>query len=172
MTSDDEAKKPSVATKVAAKRAAIGAREDHLVLPHVEAWRAWLDLNETESDGVWLVMAKKGVTDPTSIIYAEALDEALCSGWIDGQTFLQRYTPRRPASLWSQRNVGYVAELASAGRMRPRGFVEIDRETRAAAVTTGLRTEQGVGSEPVFAFENDVKGDRDHHDQCDRGDQP
>lgn len=129
MTSDDEAKMAP-----AVKKAARIAVEDQLMLPHVEAWRAWLDSNESESDGVWLIMAKKGVTDPTSITYAEALDEALCSGWIDGQrktlderTFLQRYTPRRSASVWSQRNVVIVAELASAGRMRPRGAVEIER---------------------------------------------
>ncbi|MGN6426741.1 MAG: YdeI/OmpD-associated family protein [Leifsonia sp.] len=105
-----------------------------LILPDVAAWRGWLDANEDVSDGVWLVLAKKGVTDPTSLSYAEALDEALCSGWIDGQrksrddtTFLQRYTPRRGASLWSKRNIGIVTALIDAGRMRERGHAEIER---------------------------------------------
>lgn len=109
-------------------------RPDPLILPDVTAWRAWLDANEATSDGVWLVLAKKGTTDPTSLSYAEALDEALCSGWIDGQrksrddtTFLQRYTPRRGASLWSKRNIGLVATLIDAGRMRERGHAEIER---------------------------------------------
>ncbi|WP_442918843.1 YdeI/OmpD-associated family protein [Leucobacter sp. USHLN153] len=105
-----------------------------LLLEDVEAWRTWLDANEGESYGVWLILAKKGTTDPTTLNYAQALDEALCSGWIDGPkrsrdaaTFLQRFTPRRKASMWSKRNVGIVAELIEQGRMRPRGQAEIDR---------------------------------------------
>ncbi|WP_265521182.1 YdeI/OmpD-associated family protein [Oerskovia flava] len=105
-----------------------------LVVADAAGWRAWLDENEDASDGVWLLLAKKGTTTPTSLGYGEALDEALCSGWIDGQrrshdatTFRQRFTPRRKASLWSQRNVGLVAELIAEGRMRPRGHAEILR---------------------------------------------
>ncbi|WP_169165324.1 YdeI/OmpD-associated family protein [Cellulomonas taurus] len=108
------------------------AADDPLILPDVAAWRAWLDVHESASDGVWLLLAKKGTTDPTSISAAQALDEALCSGWIDGQrlgrdetTFLQRYTPRRARSLWSARNVQYIARLTAAGRMRPRGLAEV-----------------------------------------------
>ena len=110
------------------------ADSDLLIVPDAVAWRQWLDANEETSDGVWLVLAKKGVTDPTSLTYEEALPEALCSGWIDGQkrgrdatTFLQRFTPRRTASLWSERNIGLVAALDAEGRMRPRGQAEIDR---------------------------------------------
>ncbi|MEN0103720.1 MAG: YdeI/OmpD-associated family protein [Curtobacterium sp.] len=104
------------------------------VVVDAAAWRAWLDANEDSSDGVWLVLAKKGTTEPTSVTYAQALDEALCSGWIDGQkrsldaaTFLQRFTPRRKVSLWSERNIGLVATLIADGRMRDRGQAEIDR---------------------------------------------
>lgn len=103
-------------------------------VPDVAAWRAWLDANESTSDGVWLVLAKKGTTEPTTLTYAQALDEALCSGWIDGQkgriddaTFRQRFTPRRKASMWSQRNIGIVEELIASGRMRERGQAEIER---------------------------------------------
>lgn len=98
------------------------------------AWREWLDAHESTSDGVWLVLAKKGASAPTSLTYAQALEEALCSGWIDGQkgrideaTFRQRFTPRRRASMWSQRNIGIVEALISEGRMRERGRAEIER---------------------------------------------
>ncbi|MEV4124386.1 YdeI/OmpD-associated family protein [Nocardia sp. NPDC049707] len=108
--------------------------EESLLIPDAAAWRAWLDENEHASDGVWLVLAKRGTTSPTTLTYTQALDEALCSGWIDGQkrrrdatTFLQRFTPRRRRSMWSRRNVGLVESLIGQGRMRPRGQVEVDR---------------------------------------------
>lgn len=104
-----------------------------LVVADAAAWRAWLDVNEDASDGVWLLLAKKGTLTPTSLSYAQALDEALCSGWIDGQkqshddvTFRQRFTPRRRRSIWSRRNTELVVALAEEGRMRPRGQAEID----------------------------------------------
>lgn len=102
------------------------------VVADVAAWRAWLDAHEGEPDGVWLVLAKKGTTTPTTLTYDQALDEALCSGWIDGQkrsfdaaTFLQRFTPRRARSMWSARNVGHIARLEAEGRMRDRGRAEV-----------------------------------------------
>lgn len=108
--------------------------DDVQILRDVTAWRSWLDANEDSSEGVWLALAKKGVTEPTSLTYAEALDEALCSGWIDGQrrardegTFRQLFTPRRARSIWSQRNVGLIERLEAEGRMRPRGAAEVER---------------------------------------------
>ncbi|MGJ7439986.1 YdeI/OmpD-associated family protein [Aquipuribacter sp. MA13-6] len=105
-----------------------------LVVPDVEAWRAWLAEHVHEQTGVWLVLAKKGTTTPTSLTYAQALQEALCQGWIDGQAksiddavYRQRFTPRRARSLWSRRNVGYVADLVAAGRMQPNGLAEVER---------------------------------------------
>jgi uncharacterized protein YdeI (YjbR/CyaY-like superfamily) len=105
-----------------------------LVVADAAAWRAWLDLHEDDEDGVWLALAKKGAAAPTTLRYDEALEEALCSGWIDGPrrgfdavVFAQRFTPRRRASLWSARNVGIVAALVADGRMRPRGQAEVDR---------------------------------------------
>ncbi|MGU3410651.1 YdeI/OmpD-associated family protein [Microbacterium sp. M1A1_1b] len=105
-----------------------------LVVDDAVAWRDWLLAHDADPDGVWLVLAKKGTTEPTTLTYAQALDEALCSGWIDGQkrsrdaqTFLQMFTPRRKASLWSERNIGLVARLVTEGRMRDRGQAEIDR---------------------------------------------
>lgn len=105
-----------------------------LAVPDVAGWRAWLEQHEDDSDGVWLLLAKKGTTTPTALTRPEALDEALCSGWIDAvtrgrdeTTFLQRFTPRRPRSFWSERNVLRVAELVAERRMRPRGQAEVDR---------------------------------------------
>lgn len=105
-----------------------------VVVRDAAAWRAWLDEHEDTSDGIWLLLAKKGTTSPTSLSYAQALDEALCSGWIDGQsksidaaTYRQRFTPRRQRSLWSARNVDKVGRLIEEGRMRPRGHAEIER---------------------------------------------
>jgi uncharacterized protein YdeI (YjbR/CyaY-like superfamily) len=104
-----------------------------LIVADAAAWRAWLDTYEDSSDGVWLVLAKKGALAPTSLSYAEALDEALCSGWIDGQklgrdaeTFAQRFTPRRPRSMWSARNVEHVERLTAEGRLRARGRAEVE----------------------------------------------
>lgn len=98
------------------------------------AWREWLSTNHDRIDGVWLVLAKKGVTSPTSLSYDEALEEALCHGWIDGQrlardetTFSQRFTPRRSRSNWSLRNVGIVERLQRDGRMHPAGKAEVRR---------------------------------------------
>lgn len=115
-------------------RRAAAAPLPELVVPDQPAWRAWLAEHHLGSPGVRLVLAKKGTVDPTSLVYAQALDEALCHGWIDGQvnrrdevTYLQRYTPRRPRSIWSKRNVGHVARLTGAGLMRPQGVAEVQR---------------------------------------------
>jgi len=114
--------------------AAAASGRVHLTAADAGAWRTWLDEHEDGSDGVWLTLAKKGKHAPTSLTYPEALDEALCSGWIDGRknaidrvTFRQHFTPRRRRSLWSARNVELVAALTAAGRMRDRGRAEVDR---------------------------------------------
>ncbi len=98
-----------------------------LIVPDAAAWRSWLGEHHADR-GVWLVLAKKGTERPTSLSYDEALDEALCHGWIDGQvrrrdegTYVQRYTPRRSRSPWSKRNVGIIGRLVSEGRMRRLG---------------------------------------------------
>lgn len=112
----------------------VSAEPEVLVVADAAEWRAWLDANEDVSDGVWLLLAKKGTVSPTSLRYDLAVEEALCSGWIDGQskrvdaaTFRQRFTPRRKASIWSERNIGLVTRLVEEGRMRPRGHAEIER---------------------------------------------
>lgn len=105
-----------------------------LTVDDAAAWRAWLNAHHGEDRGVWLVLANKGTTQPTSLSYAQALDEALCYGWIDGQvrrrdtgTHFQRFTPRRSRSMWSARNVGLIARLSAEGRMQPAGIAEVER---------------------------------------------
>ena len=112
----------------------MAADPPHLIVRDAAAWRTWLAENVDERAGVWLVLAKKGTTDPTSVSYAAALEEALCHGWIDGQarrrdegTYVQRFTPRRRRSMWSQRNVGIVERLTAEGRMHPQGLSEVAR---------------------------------------------
>jgi uncharacterized protein YdeI (YjbR/CyaY-like superfamily) len=98
----------------------------------VEEWEAWL-ADDPDPGGVRLRLRKKASQRP-GITYAEALDSALCFGWIDGQVgaldedyHLQVFTPRRPRSVWSQRNRDHVARLIAAGRMRSAGLVEVER---------------------------------------------
>jgi uncharacterized protein YdeI (YjbR/CyaY-like superfamily) len=98
----------------------------------VADWEAWLD-SDPDPSGVRLRLRKKATTRP-GITYAEALDVALCFGWIDGQSrsldadyFLQSFTPRRPRSIWSKVNIGHATRLIEEGRMRPQGQHEIDR---------------------------------------------
>jgi uncharacterized protein YdeI (YjbR/CyaY-like superfamily) len=103
-----------------------------LELNTVEEWEAWL-ADDPDPGGVRLRLRKKASKRP-GITYAEALDSALCFGWIDGQVgaldedyHLQVFTPRRPRSVWSQRNRDHVARLIAAGRMRSAGLVEVER---------------------------------------------
>lgn len=103
-----------------------------LLLDSVQSWQDWLLANGATSKGVWLVLHKKG-GDVTTLTYVDALDEALCAGWIDGQvrkrdegSYFQRMTPRRSGSRWSARNVERVAQLTEEGRMRPEGQAAVD----------------------------------------------
>src|SRR5688500_16414147 len=93
---------------------------------------SWMRRNHARATEVWLRIYKKGSGVPTVTI-AQALDVVLCWGWIDGirksldeQSFLQRYTPRRPKSIWSQVNREHVARLTAAGRMTPQGQRQVD----------------------------------------------
>jgi uncharacterized protein YdeI (YjbR/CyaY-like superfamily) len=120
---------------------------------------AWLDDHHAESDGFWLKIAKKG-SGIESVDYGEALELALCFGWIDSQKrglderyFLQRFTPRRPRGKWSQINRAKAEELIAAGTMRPAGLAEVEAAKadgrwdaayagqRAATVPDDLRQE-------------------------------
>ena len=98
------------------------------------AWRAWLTEHHGDDRGVWLTLAKKGAAAPTSLTYDEALEEALCHGWIDGQirggdkdSYRQRFTPRTPRSGWSKRNVAIAERLMAEGRMQAPGLAAVER---------------------------------------------
>ena len=105
-----------------------------LIVRDAAAWRAWLAKRHADPVGVWLILAKKGTEEPTSLTYDQALEEALCHGWIDGQvrrrddaTYRQRFTTRRRASAWSKRNTGIAERLLAEGRMHPAGIAEVER---------------------------------------------
>jgi uncharacterized protein YdeI (YjbR/CyaY-like superfamily) len=105
-----------------------------LVVRDRAAWRSWLGRHHADTQGVWLVLAKKGTTEPTSLNYEGALEEALCHGWIDSQTgrrdeatYKQRFTSRRRGSPWSKRNTDKAERLLAEGRMHPAGIAEMER---------------------------------------------
>jgi uncharacterized protein YdeI (YjbR/CyaY-like superfamily) len=124
-----------------------------------EQLEEWLEDNAADSPGLWLKIAKKGAPEP-SVTYAEALELALCFGWIDSQKrglddthFLQRFTPRRPRGRWSKINREKAEALEAAGALRPAGAAEVAAAkadgrweaayegARAAAVPDDLRRE-------------------------------
>jgi uncharacterized protein YdeI (YjbR/CyaY-like superfamily) len=101
-------------------------------LPSQAAWERWLEQHHADARGVWLKFAKKS-TGVTTVNYAEALEVALCFGWIDGQVarfdetyYLQRFTPRTKRSKWSKINCEHVARLTKQGRMRPAGAAAVE----------------------------------------------
>ena len=105
-----------------------------LLVGDAAEWRAWLVAHYETSPGVRLVLARKGATQPTALSYDDALEEAICFGWIDGQlsrrdatTFLRRFTPRAARSAWSQRNVAIAERLSAEGRMHRAGDAEVRR---------------------------------------------
>ena len=109
-------------------------RDDLPILEFADgtAWHDWLDEQHESSPGAWLKIAKKGSGQAT-LTYAEALEEALCYGWIDGQKaphddsyWLQRFTPRGPRSKWSEINRGRVTNLIEQGRMKPAGIAQVE----------------------------------------------
>jgi uncharacterized protein YdeI (YjbR/CyaY-like superfamily) len=98
-----------------------------------EAWEDWLDQHGSTSSGVWLRLAKKSAEEPT-VSYGQAVESALCHGWIDGRKqtenahyWLQRFTPRAARSIWSQVNREKALALIEAGRMRPAGLQQVQR---------------------------------------------
>src|SRR6476661_2050889 len=110
-----------------------------------EAWEAWLETEHDRSKGVWLQIAKKGA-GVDSVSYAEALEAALCHGWIDGQKrslddshWLQRFTPRTARSKWSRINRDKAQALIDAGRMKPAGLREVERAKAAGTPPTRAR---------------------------------
>lgn len=109
------------------------ARLEEAVFPSPRAWEQWLSKNHSKSPGVWIRIAKKD-SGIDSVDYQQALEVALCYGWIDGQkrprdarTWLQKFTPRGPRSTWSQVNRKKAEKLISEGRMAPAGLAAVEQ---------------------------------------------
>ncbi len=103
-----------------------------IAFPSAKSWEEWLAKNHNLSSGIWLRFFKK-TSGVTSVSYGEALDAALCYGWIDGQikkydekSWLHKFTPRRPRSLWSNRNREHVERLIASGKMQTAGLRKIN----------------------------------------------
>jgi uncharacterized protein YdeI (YjbR/CyaY-like superfamily) len=104
-----------------------------VAFPSREAWAAWLDEHHADSAGVWLTLLKKGAGE-AGVSYGDAVEVALCYGWIDGQAgkhndrfWLQRFTPRRARSIWSRVNRDRALALIARGEMQPAGLREVER---------------------------------------------
>ncbi|MFE0500536.1 YdeI family protein [Lysobacter soli] len=120
------------------------------------AWETWLAAHG-DAPGVWLKIAKKD-TGATSVSYSEALDVALCHGWIDGlkrscdaQYFLQRFTPRKAKSLWSKLNIARVEKLVGAGRMQPAGLREVEAAKVDGRWDAAYQSASAMDVPPEFA---------------------
>jgi len=129
-------------------------------------WEQWLAEHHQTEPRLWLQIAKK-TSAISTVTYDEALDVALCYGWIDGQRkiydgefFLQKFTPRRPGSLWSKRNVAKVSKLIEASRMRHAGLVEVE-----AARTDG-RWQAAYDSQRTMAIPEDFMSALERNEQA------
>lgn len=127
------------------------------------AFEAWMEAHHASSSGIWLKLAKKGA-GIQSVTRAEAIDVALCYGWIDGQAasvddtyWLQRFTPRRPGSKWSMVNRRKVAELEAQGRMKPAGLREVEAAKRDG------RWERAYPSPQEMTVPEDLQRKLDEH---------
>ena len=126
-------------------------------LPDRQAWEAWLDQNHLSSPGVWLKLAKKGAPRAT-VTQAEAIEAALCFGWIDGQIgrldesfYRQRFTARRPRSKWSQLNCRKALDLIDRGLMRPAGLEQVRRAQEDGRWDAAYEPQSTAAIPPDFA---------------------
>ena len=151
---------------------------DVLDFPDAVAWESWLAVHHDGQPEAWLRIAKRH-SGLVSVTVTEALDVALCYGWIDGQrraydgvSFLQRYSRRRPRSSWSKVNVAKVEALVAAGRMQPAGLAEVEaaradgrwqrayESQRTAAVPPDLVAALAGDARAGAAFERLSRSDR------------
>ena len=121
-----------------------------------QAWEAWLDAHHADTMGVWLKIAKKGASI-SSVSYGEALESALCYGWIDGmkaaldeQFWLQKFTPRQPRSVWSRVNREKALALLAAGRMRAAGQRQIELAQSDGRWQAAYESQRTIAMPPDF----------------------
>ncbi len=131
-----------------------------------QEWEAWLAEHHDTAKGVWLTFAKKG-SDVVTVTYAEAVEVALCQGWIDGQaasldesSWLQRFTPRGPRSKWSQINCARAERLIEAGRMQPAGHAAIEAARRDG------RWDQAYAPPSTATVPEDLRGALDQNPEA------
>jgi uncharacterized protein YdeI (YjbR/CyaY-like superfamily) len=132
-----------------------------LLFPQRAAWRDWLDAHHQESPGVWLKIAK-AASEHQSVSYAEALEVALCYGWIDGQKqrcdesfWLQKCTPRRKKSLWSKVNREKALDLIRSRQMMPAGMAEVERAQQDGRWEAAYASQGRAEAPPDFQAELD-----------------
>ncbi|MGH7653975.1 MAG: YdeI/OmpD-associated family protein [Gemmatimonadaceae bacterium] len=120
------------------------------------AWRAWLEKNHAAPDGLWLHFAKKD-SGAVTVTYDEALETALCFGWIDGQlrahddkTFVRKFTPRRARSIWSKVNRAKAERLIESGHMQPAGLRAIERAREGGEWDSAYDSSRTAGVSPEF----------------------
>ncbi len=135
--------------KVSMRRVAIDPHTSRL-FQNKEDWDAWLDRNHGESTGLWLQIAKKA-SKHRSVTYGEALDVALCYGWIDGQKkphdeeiWLQKFLPRSGRSLWSKINREKAVALIASGEMKPAGLAAVEQAKQAGRWDTAYDSSRGA----------------------------
>jgi hypothetical protein len=128
-----------------------GIVAEELLVRDAGHWRAWLETHHDSSPGVWLVLPKKETVEPTSLNHDQALEVALCHGWIDGQlgrrdsaTYYQRFGRRRPRSAWSKRNIGIAERLLLEGPLVEGGYAS-DHFGREEALSLRLTSDRRDG---------------------------
>lgn len=126
-----------------------------------KAWESWLAKNHKTADGIWMRLAKKA-SGVKSITYPEAVEVALCYGWIDGlkrpespTAWLQRFTPRRSKSIWSEINRNKALGLIAGGRMQPAGLEEVERAKRDGRWDAAYASPKSATMPPDFQKELD-----------------
>ena len=124
-------------------------------------WERWLAEHHTNTEGVWLKIAKKEAAVP-SVTYAEALDSALCYGWIDGQKaafdeqyWLQKFTPRRRKSIWSKVNCNKATALIAEDRMQPEGLRQVELAKADGRWDAAYESQSTITIPPDFQSELD-----------------
>ena len=134
-----------------------------LAVPSAAEWEAWLEENHSESNGLWIKIAKKG-TGIETVAYPEVLEVALSFGWIDGRRerlddewFLQRFTPRRARSRWSKINRDTAERLIAEGRMRPAGLAEVERAKKDGRWDAAYEGQRVAGMPDDLARELDAR---------------
>ena len=137
-----------------------------LLFPTSAAWAAWLDEHAATSPGVWLQLAKKDAGH-SSVTYAEALEVALCYGWIDGQKkgyddqfWLQKFTPRGPKSIWSKVNRAKAEALIESGQMKPQGLAAVESARQDG------RWDAAYDSQRTATVPDDFQASLDAHPQA------